>query len=736
MKKIILLKLFLFSSLIISAQCFETLTFGGTHTVGQKADGTLWGWGLGSWGALLTTNNVEPNPVQLGTNTDWNKVSNGTKNSFVIKNDGTLWGCGSNELGSLGNNSSNQLFTSFQQITTTNNWVKVSASNQYTMALKSDGTVWAWGRNDNYQLGNAPANLSQLSPLQVGTDTDWVEIASGTNSTSFAIKSNGTIWGWGSNVSSIIVFGSSTYTVSTPTQVGTATDWLTMSVGGQHILAQKTDSTLWSWGGGTGLGVGGTPTVTNTPQQISTDKWVSFSASSSGSFGVKEDGTLWAWGFNGDGQLGDGTTINRLIPTQIGTDTNWKTVQSRNYQTTMATKTDGTVWYWGGTNYYGEYGNGNSYGTTYIMTPTQTQGICVTPPVGGGPTYINSAISTVTSIDANGVGTAVGDSVRLIGVVHCQNFSNSGYDFVIIDSNNDGITLKRLTSINGYAPTEGDEIEVEGKITQINGLLQIIPDNILINQSNAPPQTPTIITVLDETTESQYVKLENISLVNGETMWPSNGNIEVTNGTDDFTVNVPAVSSIAGTPTPINFFNLTGVGKQNDSSNPYDSDYEIIPCGVEPLCNIDISTTLDTGTITVTATGLNYQWINCVDSMSITGETGESFTPILAGDYSVIITDGACVDTSACVFVDVLSLEENEFKGISVYPNPITDELNINNENGALVSVEMIDAKGSVVVSSKVDSKSFSFNTGELNSGVYILIVRSEKSVRTFKVVK
>ena len=91
MKKIILLKLFLFSSLIISAQCFETLTFGGTHTVGQKADGTLWGWGLGSWGALLTTNNVEPNPVQLGTNTDWNKVSNGTKNSFVIKNDGTLW---------------------------------------------------------------------------------------------------------------------------------------------------------------------------------------------------------------------------------------------------------------------------------------------------------------------------------------------------------------------------------------------------------------------------------------------------------------------------------------------------------------------------------------------------------------------------------------------------------------------------------------------------------------------
>ncbi len=736
MKKILLINLFLFSSLIISAQCFETLTFGGTHTIGQKADGTLWGWGLGAWGALLTTNNVEPNPVQLGTNTDWSKISIGTKNTFVIKNDGTLWGCGSNEFGSLGNNSSNQLFTSFQQITTTNNWVKVSASNQYTMALKSDGTVWAWGRNDNYQLGNAPANLSQLSPLQVGTDTDWVEIASGTNSTSFAIKTNGTIWGWGSNPSSIIVLGSGTANVATPTQVGTATDWLTMSVGGQHILAQKTDSTLWSWGGGTGLGVGGTPTVTNTPQQISTDKWVSFSASSSGSFGVKEDGTLWAWGYNGNGRLGDGTTSDRLTPIQIGTATNWSTVQSRNYQTTMATKTDGSVWYWGGTNYYGEYGNGNSYGTTYTMTPTQTQGICITPPVGGGPTYINSAISTVTSIDANGVGTAVGDSVRLIGVVHCQNFSNTGYDITLIDANNDGITLFSPTGINGYIPLEGDEIEVEGEITQVNGLIQIKPDNIDMLQQGAALQSPMLTTVLDESTESQLVRLENLELVNGETMWPANGNIEVTNTIDTFTVYITGASALAGTPTPVINFHLLGIGKQDDATSPFDSGYQIYPCGVDPYCDIDISTTLNNETISVTDTGLAYLWIDCADSSLITGETGESFTATTDGNYAVIITQGPCVDTSACVFVDVLGLEGNELKGISVYPNPISDVLNISNENGALISVEMIDAKGSVVVSTKAASKSFTFDTGELNSGVYILIVRSEGSVRTFKVVK
>src|SRR5690554_2994206 len=328
MRKLLLINRFLFSALFVSAQCFETLTFGGMHTVGQKPDGTLWGWGYSLSGQLLTTNDVEPNPIQLGIATDYDKMSNGLHNTFVIKNDGTLWGAGSNQFGSLGVNSNTQNFSSLQQITTANDWVKISASHQYALALKSDSTIWAWGRNDDHQLGNSPATLEQLFPIQVGTDTDWVEISSGVSSTSFAIKADGTIWGWGSNPASIIVVGSSTYSVPTPTQVGTDTDWLTMSVGVEHILAQKQDSTLWSWGGGEGLGLGGSPYVTNTPQQITTDKWISFSTGFNTSFGIKDDGTLWAWGRNSRGQLGDSTTIDRLAPIQIGTDSTWSTVQA------------------------------------------------------------------------------------------------------------------------------------------------------------------------------------------------------------------------------------------------------------------------------------------------------------------------------------------------------------------------------------------------------------------------
>jgi alpha-tubulin suppressor-like RCC1 family protein len=375
-KTLLFIALLSFTNLTI-AQCYEQITFGGAHTVGKRSNGTLWGWGYGAAGQLLTTNETEPNIIQVGTASDWNKISNGVLNTFAIKNNGTLWGVGGNQLGSLGVNSNTQNFTTFQQITAATNWVKVSPSYFFTLALKADGTIWAWGQNDTYQLGNSPATAQQLSPIQVGTATDWVDIAAGTTRTAFAIKSNGTIWGWGANPSSIVVSGSSTTSVISPTQVGTANNWIKMSVGGAHILAQKQDGTLWSWGGGPALGVGGTPNVTNIPQQISSDVWISFSTGTGTSFGVKSDGTLWAWGVNTDGQLADGTTTTRTIPTQIGTDTNWRSVQARNFATTMAVKTDGTVWFWG-RNYYGEFGIGTSYDLNFYTTPQQTPGVCVT----------------------------------------------------------------------------------------------------------------------------------------------------------------------------------------------------------------------------------------------------------------------------------------------------------------------------------------------------------------------
>ena len=377
MKKLLLITL-LFSSIAISAQCYESLKFGGTHTIGIKSDGTLWGWGRGDYGHLGTVNWTEPNPLQVGTISNIQNIYPGLINTFVIKTDGTLWGIGSNLNGSLGVNSTSTQFETFQQITTANSWLKVSPSLFFTLALKTDGTIWAWGQDDINQTGNPPASESQTTPIQVGTANDWIDVATSTNSTAFALKADGTIWGWGFNVGSLLVSSSSVVGVNTPIQINGVTGFVKICAGGSHILAQKANGTLWAWGTGPGRGVGdGSPTIGSVPLQISTDTWNYFSAGTGTSFGIKTDGTLWAWGLNTNGQLGLGTETNHSVPVQIGTDANWETVQARNYTTTMATKSDGTVWYWG-TNYYGEFGNGQDYLEVYFTTPQLSPNVCVT----------------------------------------------------------------------------------------------------------------------------------------------------------------------------------------------------------------------------------------------------------------------------------------------------------------------------------------------------------------------
>ena len=375
MKKILLFTL-LFSTIITNAQCYESLKFGGTHTLGLKSDGTLWGWGRSDAGQLATSTYTEPNPIPINSITNISKFYSGVLNSFVIKFDGTLWGVGYNNYGSLGINSDIISFNNWQQITTASNWTKVAPSLYFTVALKSDGTIWAWGQDDYNQTGNPPATASQNTPIQVGVATDWIDIAVGTSRTAFALKADGTLWGWGANEGYLLETNSSVYSLSSPTQITQITTWIKFSVGAQHMLAQKADGTLWSWGTGAARGIGEGIPSSNTAYQIDESVWTYFTTGLGTSFGIKTDGTLWAWGNNGDGQLGDATTIKKYVPTQIGTDTNWETVQARNYATTMATKTDGTVWYWG-RNYYGEFGNGMDYVSGYITSPQLSPNICV-----------------------------------------------------------------------------------------------------------------------------------------------------------------------------------------------------------------------------------------------------------------------------------------------------------------------------------------------------------------------
>ncbi|WP_026979082.1 T9SS type A sorting domain-containing protein, partial [Flavobacterium tegetincola] len=429
----------------------------GTHTVGLKADGTLWGWGRSDAGQLATNSYTEPNPIQFSNINTVNNFFVGPLNTFVLKIDGTLWGVGSNLNGSLGVNSTAQSFTTFQQITTANNWVKVAPSLFFNLALKSDGTIWAWGQDNYNQTGNPPSSESQLVPIQVGTGTDWIDIATSTGETAFALKADGTLWGWGANTGYLLVAASSIYALNTPTQITSINTWNKMSVGAIHILAQKSDGTLWAWGSGPGRGVGENINPGITPHQVGTDSWRSFSTGTSTSFGVKTDGTLWAWGLNTNGQLADGTSSTHHVPVQIGTDSNWDTVQARNFTTTMATKTDGSVYYWG-RNYYGEFGNGTDYNAGYYTSPQLTPNICVTSL--STPTFEKSAevkiypnpVQNRLFIDNQEtvqyqiysiLGVKISEGALTVGNnIDCSSFSSGVYLLNLVNNSGNSTTLK------------------------------------------------------------------------------------------------------------------------------------------------------------------------------------------------------------------------------------------------------------------------------------------------------
>lgn len=292
----------------------------------------------------------------------WQKVVCGGEFTVALRSDSSLWAWGFNGNGQLGtgNLTTQQIPV---QIGADHNWKEIVAGGLHCLAIKTDASLWAWGLNGNGQLGNA-SNTNSSIPVQIGTATNWKKISAG-QVYSAAIKTDGTLWCWGQNYYGQL--GDNTTTdKNTPVQVGSQTNWKDVSCGGLHTLAIKTNGTLWAWGFN-GDGQLGDSSLINIsiPKQIGTDtNWVKVSGGFEFSLGLKSDGSIWAWGFNGAGQLGIGANVKSSIPTteiipvQIGSDMDWKTI-SAGASFAFAIKNDSTLWGWG-FNYYGQLGNGNT----------------------------------------------------------------------------------------------------------------------------------------------------------------------------------------------------------------------------------------------------------------------------------------------------------------------------------------------------------------------------------------
>ena len=227
------------------------------------------------------------------------------------------------------------------------------------------------------------------------------------------------------------------------------------------------------------------------------------------------------------------------------------------------------------TNWYITNNLAANYLNTNIYASPGMANMCATPP----PVY-DYQIATISSINANGIADSIGVVCKLTGVVMGVDLDgNAGYNFYISDDS-DGINVFNQFDVDAYTVQEGDEVTIRGTIQQANGLLQIVPDSItLLSQSNAIP-TPTIVTTLDETTESELIIFINMSLAVGAN-WPNPGQsatVQITDGTNTVNMRIDADTDIDNLiAEPTSTFCVTGVGSQFDNTNPFTGGYLFYP---------------------------------------------------------------------------------------------------------------------------------------------------------------
>lgn len=306
---------------------WQDVSAGGGSVLAIDGDGSLWAWGSNWLGQLgLGDTDDRATPTQVGTDTDWAAVDVSAIHALGLKTDGTLWAWGANWSGQLGTGDTTDQLTPVQ-IGTDSDWVAVSAGGGFSLALKGDGTLWSWGANNFGELGQGDT-LARWSPTRVGTDNDWVAISAAPNDGhGFALKAGGTLWAWGYNEDGQLGLGDVVSPRLAPVQVGTDTDWLrVVAASDRGGFALKSNGTLWAWGangsGQLGLGDRSDRLV---PTQVGSSTWIAVAPSGSHTLGLQADGTLWAWGGNWSGQLGLGDTLSRFVPTQVGSST-WSAV--------------------------------------------------------------------------------------------------------------------------------------------------------------------------------------------------------------------------------------------------------------------------------------------------------------------------------------------------------------------------------------------------------------------------
>ena len=311
-----------------------------------------------------------PSAEGAGKIEDAGRISAGYEYTAALKEDGTVWTWGDNSNWQLGDGTKEKRYTPVQ-VKGLTNVAAISAGWAHTIALKKDGTVWSWGGNFFGEVGDGTIEEKDF-PVQAMGLTNVVALSSGDSHT-MALKKDGTVWTWGANFQGQLGDGTNEKRL-TPVQVKGLTNIVAISAADSYSAALEEDGTVWVWGDNSAGQLGdGKATIggNNIPLQASNSKDVAaISAGNMHVLALKKDGTVWSWGGNAYGQLGDGTKGTWKTPVQVKGLTNIAAI-SAGWAHTIALKKDGTVWSWGG-NEYGQLGDGT---TENRSTPVQVKGL-------------------------------------------------------------------------------------------------------------------------------------------------------------------------------------------------------------------------------------------------------------------------------------------------------------------------------------------------------------------------
>ncbi len=418
---------------------------------------TLWG-DNSSYKFGIGVNTDQKVPVLSGTD-GYVKMVGGSQHTLGLKADGSLWVSGwGSSYGTLGLGA-----TTTAQVPTriAGTWIDVAAGDLHSLAVASDGTLWAWGWNSSYQIGDGTmTNRTVPTFIDVTLQAGEVfeRVAAGRDF-SFALTNQGRLYAWGSNSYGKLGVGDySTHYV--PTLVGADTDWESVSCGYSHALAIKTSGAVYGAGsssdGQLGFASGSYNAFT---LLLSGDTVSALAAGDYHSLFIKTDGSLWATGTNDYGQLGDGTLVKRTAPIRVGSGTNWSRIAAGD-DFSVAVESGGTTWFWGNND---RYQSGLGYNTDVLSPVNIASGVAKVFSSGLRTWVLDAAGTTLRAWGSNSSGQlGLGDSVnRVVPVVTAAGLLGAGESWIqVSDSGSHAFLLRNDGALyvagNNSAGTFGD----------------------------------------------------------------------------------------------------------------------------------------------------------------------------------------------------------------------------------------------------------------------------------------